>query len=217
MKRKIIIYISVLGLFLTVLSGTISSQFQRSDSVSKKKQTTLSAEDTKLDKKDRLMISIAKEFAKEIKTKMKKWLSSNELSEDKLFSYLYYPIADTNPKKFHTDYDKLSDRDIQPILEAYLIKDSDIIYALLTDKNGYIPTHNKKYSQPLTGNRAKDLVNNRTKRIFADKTGLAAARNEKTYLVQLYKRDTGQRLIDLSIPIYIGKRHWGAIRIGYLK
>jgi len=215
--KRIIIYISVLGLFLTVISGTISSQSKRSDSVSKKKITTLSVEDTTLDKKDRLMISIATEFVKEIKTKMKKWLSSNEISEDKLFSYLYYPIADTNPKKFNTDYDKLSDRDIQNILEAYLIKDSDIIYTLLTDKNGYIPTHNKKYSQPLTGNRAKDLVNNRTKRIFADKTGLAAARNEKPYLIQLYKRDTGQILIDLSIPIYIGKRHWGAIRIGYLK
>lgn len=217
MKRKILIYISVLGLFLTVISGTISSQVKTSDSVSKKGQTTLVIEDKTLDKKDILMISLATAFAEEIKTKMKKWISSNELSEDKLFSYLYYPIADTNPKKFNTDYDKLSDRDTQIILETYLVKQPDIIYAVLTDKNGYVPTHNKKYSKPLTGDRAKDLVSNRNKRIYADKTGLAAARNKEPYLIQSYKRDTGQILVDLSIPIYIGKRHWGGIRIGYLK
>ncbi len=48
-----------------------------------------------------------------------------------------------------------------------------------------------------------------------DKVGLAAAHNEKEVLVQVYNRDTGERIWDISAPIYIQGRHWGAFRIGY--
>jgi len=39
--------------------------------------------------------------------------------------------------------------------------------------------------------------------------------NEKEILVQVYNRDTGERIWDISSPIYIQGRHWGAFRIGY--
>jgi hypothetical protein len=67
----------------------------------------------------------------------------------------------------------------------------------------------------LTGDYEKDLKGNRTKRLFNDKVGLAAAHNEKEVLVQVYNRDTGERIWDISAPIYIQGRHWGAFRIGY--
>ena len=51
--------------------------------------------------------------------------------------------------------------------------------------------------------------------MFNDRTGLAAARNEKPFLLQRYSRDTGEVMMDISVPIYIEGRHWGAIRIGY--
>jgi methyl-accepting chemotaxis protein len=86
---------------------------------------------------------------------------------------------------------------------------------VLVDRNGYLPTHNLRYSQPLTGNLANDLVNNRTKRIFNDKTGLAAARNQAPFLIQRYQRDTGETMVDLSVPVMVKGAHWGALRIGY--
>jgi hypothetical protein len=84
-----------------------------------------------------------------------------------------------------------------------------------TDLNGYLPTHNQRYSLPLTGNLAFDLVNNRTKRIFGDRTGIAAARNEAPYLLQRYRRDTGELMADLSVPVRVRGKHWGCVRIGY--
>jgi methyl-accepting chemotaxis protein len=33
--------------------------------------------------------------------------------------------------------------------------------------------------------------------------------------MQTYMRDTGQILNDLSLPIYINNRHWGALIIGF--
>jgi methyl-accepting chemotaxis protein len=86
---------------------------------------------------------------------------------------------------------------------------------VLVDRFGYLPTHNLRYSQQLTGNLAVDLVNNRTKRIFNDRTGIAAARNRAPFLVQRYQRDTGEVMADLSVPVMVRGAYWGAVRIGY--
>jgi methyl-accepting chemotaxis protein len=72
-----------------------------------------------------------------------------------------------------------------------------------------------RYSQPLTGNLAHDLVNNRTKRIFNDRTGIAAARSKAPYFIQRYQRDTGEVMADRSVPVVVRGEHWGAVRLGY--
>jgi len=64
-------------------------------------------------------------------------------------------------------------------------------------------------------NAAVDLVNNRTKRIFNDRVGLLAARSTAPFLVQRYQRDTGEDLVDLSVPLYVRGKHWGAVRVSY--
>ena len=89
-----------------------------------------------------------------------------------------------------------------------------IIYAGAVDRNGYFPTHNKKFSQPLTGNYETDLANNRTKRIFSDHTGARCGKSTQSFLLQTYKRDTGEIMHDLSAPIYVNGKHWGGFRIG---
>ena len=187
------------------------------DDGAKKGASEAAADDSALTDQDRLMLETAKALAADCIGKMETWIRSNAITEDKLFSYLYYPIPDTNPTKFHTDYDSLSDKEIQDILEKHLKASPDLLYAVMADKNGYVPTHNLKYTQPMTGDPAKDLAGNRTKRIYADKVGLAAARNTQPYLLQSYKRDTGQIMMDLSVPITIDGRHWGNVRLGYIK
>jgi methyl-accepting chemotaxis protein len=95
------------------------------------------------------------------------------------------------------------------------VRDPRIVFALLNDNNGYIPTHNLKFSKPLTGDYKTDLWGNRTKRLFNDTVGLKAARNQAPFLLQTYRRDTGEIMNDLSVPVYVFGKHWGAIRIGF--
>ena len=98
---------------------------------------------------------------------------------------------------------------------SLLAKLPQLAYAGAVDNNGYFPTHNKKFSQPLTGNYDVDIVNNRTKRIFDDRTGSRCGSNTKAFLLQTYKRDTGEVMHDLSAPIYVDGKHWGGFRVGY--
>ena len=142
-------------------------------------------------------------------------LSSGRLSMPQLFDTFYIPIPKTDPQKFRTQYDTVSDGVLLPIIDKYVAKDDRLVFFIAVDRNGYLPTHNSRYSKPLTGNSDEDAKGNRTKRIFNDRTGLAAARNLEPYLLQRYSRDTGEVMSDLSIPIYIQKQHWGAIRVGY--
>lgn len=130
------------------------------------------------------------------------------------FDTSYEPIGSFDPPKYHTKYDFYLDKSILNIEDEFLL-DESIVFAVAVDINGYLPTHNTKYQQPITGDKAKDLVGNRTKRIFNDPVGLAAAKNTEKGFLQIYKRDTGETMWDISSPVYVKGKHWGGFRIGY--
>jgi methyl-accepting chemotaxis protein len=77
--------------------------------------------------------------------------------------------------------------------------------------------HNKTWSQPQGEDPVWNARHSRNRRIFDDRTGLAAARNLQDWLVQSYPRDLGGGVVemmkDISMPIELRGRHWGALRI----
>jgi hypothetical protein len=151
----------------------------------------------------------------DITKEFEKLISTNKISLSQLFDTFYIPIPNTYPQKFTTQYDKHSDEVIRIIEDKYLEMDKRIMFVVAVDVNGYLPTHNSRYSKPLTNDSDYNTLNNRTKRLFDDRTGLSAAKNTNPYLLQKYSRDTGEEMYDLSVPIMISGKHWGALRIGY--
>jgi hypothetical protein len=114
--------------------------------------------------------------------------------------------------KYHTRYDALTDRAVL-VFQDRILDHEDFVFAVGVDENGYLPTHNTKFQKPVSGDPAKDLAGNRTKRIFADSVGLGAAKNKDPSLVQVYKRDTGETMWDVSSPIFVKGKHWGGFRV----
>ena len=157
---------------------------------------------------------LAQTGAKSMERILGEAIASRELTAEQLFDEHYVPIPGTEPQKYHTKFDEFSDRAIQALEDEFL-KDDQVVFAVLVDRNGYLPTHNSKYSIPLSGDREKDKVANRTKRMFNDEVGLAAARNTEPFLKQVYQRDTGEKMWDLSTPVYVGGKHWGSFRVGF--
>lgn len=142
-------------------------------------------------------------------------IDSGKINLEQLFDQRYLPIANTDPPKYHAGFDRLCDRLLPPIQEPALVAMPALMYAVAVDRNGYMPTHNRQFCQPLTGDYEVDRNNNRTKRIFSDRTGLRCAVNTLPFLLQTYQRDTGEVLHDLSCPIVVKGQHWGAFRVGY--
>ena len=142
-------------------------------------------------------------------------IAEGRLTQAQVFSQEYKPIPNTNPPKYHTPYDDFTDQHFPAIQEPILTRHPGVLFAGGVDVKGYFPTHNKKFSQPLTGKYEKDLLSNRTKRIFSDRTGSRCGANTQPMLLQTYKRDTGEVMHDLSVPIMVNGRHWGGFRIGF--
>lgn len=161
------------------------------------------------------ILSEAEQAAIAIGELLHQGIINGEFSEPQLFAIDYQPIANTNPKKFHTAYDRYTDKVFPQVQEPILHRNKRILYAGAVDSKGYFPTHNKKFSQPLSGNYDKDLLANRGKRIFSDRTGSRCGSNNDGMLLQTYKRDTGEIMHDLSVPIYVNGKHWGGFRIGF--
>ncbi|KIH77767.1 Methyl-accepting chemotaxis protein [Geoalkalibacter ferrihydriticus] len=129
------------------------------------------------------------------------------------------PLARAQVEKYHTAYDAYLDARLPTIIDSLLEEDPGVVFAIPVDRNGYLPTHNRRYAQPLTGDPQRDLQANRTKQMFNDPVGLRAARYDggdgQGVLHQVYERDTGEVLWDISVPIYVGGNHWGAFRLGF--
>jgi HAMP domain-containing protein len=143
-------------------------------------------------------------------------IDSGQLTVNDVFDKAYVEIKGYNwgqQPKYHTRYDSFTDKAVLVFQDKFL-ESEDIAFAVGVDENGYLPTHNTRYQKQLTGDPQKDLTGNRTKRIFADSTGLPAAKNLEPSLLQVYKRDTGETMWDVSSPIWVKGKHWGGFRVG---
>ncbi|MEW6990522.1 methyl-accepting chemotaxis protein [Colwelliaceae bacterium 6441] len=161
------------------------------------------------------MAEIAQQAAKEIGQLFESKIQQGEITQQDLFNFSYQKIADTDPQKFNTSFDRFTDKVLPSIQEPILKQNSQVIYAGAVDLNGYFPTHNACFSQPLTGDYEKDVIQNRTKRMFDDPTGIRCGKHTDKFLLQTYKRDTGEIMHDVSSPIIVLGKHWGGFRMGF--
>ena len=158
---------------------------------------------------------IAQTAAQQVGEMFAEKIQANIINQQDLFNFTYQKIANTTPQKYHSSFDDFTDKYLPVIQESILQKNTDIVYAGAVDINGYFPTHNQCFSKPLTGNITTDTMNNRTKRIFDDSTGSRCGSHTNKFLLQTYKRDTGEVMHDVSAPIYVNGKHWGGFRIGF--
>ena len=173
------------------------------------------AESDGLSTQDHEVLVAAQALAKEASQAMEQWIITQATTEDKLFSRLYFPVPKTDPLKFTTPYDTLAERDLVGPEDKTLARSTAWQYAIITDINGYVPAHNTRFAQPLTGVTAQDYNNNRSKRMFGDLASFNAARNEKPFLRQSFRLESGDLIYDLSVPVMVRGKHWGCARIGY--
>jgi methyl-accepting chemotaxis protein len=132
-----------------------------------------------------------------------------------IFDQGYSAIERSNPPRFTTAYDAELEPLLRDLYDKVLGTLQGCVYALAVDNRGYAPAHNTIFSQPATGVYEVDLAKCRSKRIFDDPVGKKLATNTKPFLFQTYLRDTGEVINDLSMPVVVQGRHWGAVRVGF--
>lgn len=167
---------------------------------------------------DSPIIAVCRNAAGEMAALFERAVDSGQISLADLFDETYRPIRGTDPQQVLTRFTEFTDRHLPQIQEPILTKNQRIVFCAAVDRNGYLPTHNLRYSKPQGADPVWNTANCRNRRIFNDRTGLAAAQSTRSFLMQTYRRDMGGKFVlmrDVSAPIVVKGRHWGALRIGF--
>ena len=165
-------------------------------------------------------IAAAKETAGQVGKLLEDALRTGTISAVDLFDENYRPIPGTDPAQVTTRFCELTDRLLPQVQERVLGLSGRVVFCIAVDRNGYVPTHNRRYCQPQRpGEQAWNTANSRYRRIFNDRTGLASARNRRPFLLQTYRRDMGNGqfvlMKEVAAPISVDGRHWGGLRLAF--
>ena len=164
-------------------------------------------------------IQAVTEAANEISLIFEDAVDNGDISLNDLFDEQYVPVSGSNPQQHTTRFTSFADHALPPIQELIAQLSPLVVFCAAVDRNGYLPTHNLKFSKPQGRNPEWNAANCRNRRIFKDPTGLNAGHNKKPFLLQTYRRDMGSGhyvlMKDLSAPITVKGRHWGGLRLAY--
>jgi len=175
--------------------------------------------DSGVETSDAQLIGVVIDTAKQISTAFEAAIERGEIGLDQLMDEKYREIPGTDPKQYLTDYVALTDRILPPIQDPIQKSDPRIVFCVAWAKSGYLPTHNPNYRLPQGADPVWNNANCRNRRLFNDRAVKKVAANTKPFLLQTYRRDMGGGnfvlMKDLSSPIFIRGRHWGAFRMGF--
>ena len=168
---------------------------------------------------DGMYIDAVLKIAADISAAFERGVATGQISQMQLFTHQYRPVPGSNPEQVMAPFTAFTDRVLPPIQEAALKLSDKIVFCAAVDPNGYLPTHNLKFSQPQGQDPVWNAANCRNRRIFNDRVGLKAGRSTAPFLLQVYRRDMGGgefvMMKDLSAPIKVAGRHWGGVRLAY--
>jgi methyl-accepting chemotaxis protein len=175
--------------------------------------------DSGVETADAPLIRIVIETARQISAAFEAAVARGEIRLDQLMDEKYREIPGTNPKQFLTDYVDFTDRILPAIQDPIQKIDPRIVFCVAWAKGGYLPTHNPNYRLPQGPDPVWNNANCRNRRLFSDRAVKKVAANTRPFLLQTYRRDMGGGnfvlMKDLSSPIHVHGRHWGAFRMGF--
>jgi methyl-accepting chemotaxis protein len=175
--------------------------------------------DSGVETSDTPLIRVVIDTAKRIMTAFEDAIARGEIGLDQLMDENYREIRGTDPKQYMTDYVEFTDRILPAIQDPIQKSDPRIVFCVAWAKGGYLPTHNPNYRLPQGKDPVWNNANCRNRRLFNDRAVKKVAANTKPFLLQTYRRDMGGGnfvlMKDLSSPIVVRGRHWGAFRMGF--
>jgi methyl-accepting chemotaxis protein len=175
--------------------------------------------DSGVETSDAPLIRVVVDTAKRISAEFEAAIGRGEITLDQLMDENYRDIAGTDPKQYTTAYVDFTDRVLPAIQDPIQKSDPRIVFCVAWAKGGYLPTHNPNYRLPQGKDPVWNNANCRNRRLFTDRAVKKVAANTKPFLLQTYRRDMGGGqfvlMKDLSSPITVRGKHWGAFRMGF--
>lgn len=170
---------------------------------------------------DSPFIEKAKAVAREITDVIEAAIARGEISVDGVFDTDYQLVAGTNPEQHTTRFCDLADRYIRPILDRVTREVEKSIGGVVSDINGYLPTHLTLRSQPQGADREWNNTWSRNRRRMGlDAATLRAVKSTAPAMLNCYRMTLGHGdflpLKTVFVPLSFNGRRWGNYELAYV-
>jgi methyl-accepting chemotaxis protein len=164
-------------------------------------------------------VQAAKAMGQKVLSTFEGSLANGEVSEEALFDEIYLEVPNSNPKQFIAKFSAICGRRLPKILDEYLCLLPYTQYALIFDRNGYLPLHNPQFSKPQGTDPDWNAINCRDRTFRPIQTTIVGMDYRQPVYLLTRQRHLGggkQAMIKISLaPIWIHGRHWGFASIAY--
>lgn len=169
---------------------------------------------------DRHFVELALQGATDVQMVIDAALASKQVTLEAVFDTNYRPVVGSNPPQFDNQFNAFADKAVQPILDKATAVDPRVIAAVISDVNGYLPTHVSSKSHPQRANDpAWNTLHSRNKCNFMDDATARAVASDADFMLTTYRQDLGlhgyRTVKNVLVPLYLGGRRWGNFEVAY--
>lgn len=169
---------------------------------------------------DTTKIELAGRVGDEIVELVEAAIRRGTLTMEDVFDFNYRPVPGTNPPQFTTRFNEFADRHVRPILDRMKREDAMAIGSVISDINGYLPTHLSLRSQPQGCDPEWNNTWSRNRRILMDDCTRRAVANESAAMLNCYRMTLGGGeylpLKSVFVPLRFNGRRWGNYEYAYV-
>jgi methyl-accepting chemotaxis protein len=168
---------------------------------------------------DTIFVERAQKTNREIVRMIERAIDKGEISREAVFDMEYVPMPGTDPQQYSTRFCDFADRFVRPILDRLKTSDARHIGCVMSDINGYLPTHVSERSQAPGPDPAWNAKHCRNRRNFIDDATRRAIASNKEAMLVTYRMNFGEGrylpVKNVFVPMTIKGRRWGNFELAY--
>ncbi|WP_446325757.1 hypothetical protein [Blastomonas sp. CACIA14H2] len=177
---------------------------------------------TGLSHRDNPFVELAVSTCDEIRSMIETAIDAGQISEDDVFDRDYRPRGEPGLERFDNRFNDFADARIRPILDRFWGQDNHAYGAVISNEDGYLPTHISERSHHPTGDHQHDAAHCRNRMIVLDHTTSGAiAHKHDRYYAAVYRFEPtasdGCILRNIFVPLWIKGRYWGNFELAYIR
>ena len=167
---------------------------------------------------DSRYIDIARQANHELQMLIEKAIARELISTDAVFDTVYRPAPGTNPQQYWNRFCEFADEHVRPVLDRITAQTALCVGCVISDLNGYLPTHISRRCLPQRDDPAWNAEHSRNRCNFIDDALRRAIASDRDMLVT-YRLNLGEGrylpVKNVFVPIYFNGRRWGNLELAY--
>ena len=168
---------------------------------------------------DTPMILLAQEAMRAIVIAVEQGIDSGDIDLEAVMDRNYVLIEGSNPPQYNNGIADFADSHVRELLDRYKAQDPKIIAAVISNLDGYLPTHLSERCHAPGPDPAWNFKHCRNRRILMDEATRRACESDRPATLNTYRMEMGDRFIPVKnvfVPLYFKGRRWGNFELAYL-